>query len=79
MSMSAAQRKALEWLPADGSWKSDPGAISQALQSFSLHYPHHVESEGGCFGKRGGWKWRYRLTPIGQNLRRLTVEKASTI
>ena len=66
--MTPAQRKALKWLPADGSWKTDPGPVAQALLNLSLSCP---------YGNRGGYKWRYRLTPLEWELRRATFEDAA--
>ena len=63
--MTPAQRKALEWLPADGSWKSRTGKDAPSLNMLNrmtMAYPQHIESSrwGMCY---------YRLTPLGQKLR----------
>jgi DNA-binding PadR family transcriptional regulator len=72
--VTKAQRKALEWLLADGSWKTDPGRIAQAISSLSMNYRGYVEEQAGPFGQRGGYKWRYRLTPAGQKFRAETLD-----
>ncbi len=65
--LTYAQIRALEWLT--GEWKTDPGPVSQATQSLSLQPGRYVQDECGPFGKRGGWKIRYRLTPSGLALK----------
>lgn len=65
--MTLAQRRALDWLTED--WQIDPGAVAQAIKSLSFMPGRYVESSGGAFGKRGGWKWRYRLTAAGLALK----------
>ncbi len=69
--LTPAQRKALDWLPSDGSWRSKPGAVAQALASLSLYHRGIVEEQAGPFGQRGGYGWRYRLTPGGIALKGL--------
>ena len=59
--MTLAQRKALEWLPADGSYKGRPRGLVRALASLSLGYP-------GCI-RFDFLTESYRLTPLGQKLR----------
>ena len=63
--MTSAQRRALDWLPADGSWRTNPGRLAAALKSLSLNHKDWVESEWGAFGPRGGRELRWRLTDRG--------------
>lgn len=67
--LTPAQLRALEWLPCDGGWRTSPGRLASALSSLSLQHRGVVQEEGGNHGPRGGFKWRYRLTPLGQQLR----------
>ena len=60
-----AQRRALEWLPSDGTWRTNPGRLSAALSSLSLAHKGLVLSEWGDFGPRGGRVLRWRLTSVG--------------
>jgi DNA-binding PadR family transcriptional regulator len=62
---TAAQKRALEWLPADGSWRINPGRLSAALNSLALRGV--VKSEWD-FGPRGGRVLRWRLTETGMML-----------
>jgi len=61
--LTAAQERALTWLPSDGSWKSKPGRLAAALSSLS--YTNCCEYQFGDFGPRGGREQRWRLTPEG--------------
>ena len=65
MRFTPAQKRALEWLPSDGSWRTHPGKIAQAIASLSSYYRSFVEAQVGPFGPRGGHTWRYRLTSAG--------------
>ena len=58
------QRRALEWLPADGSWRAQPGSLFPAVES--ARYAGLAERELGAFGARGGTMYRYRLTTKGK-------------
>lgn len=69
--MTKAQMKALEWLAADGSWRTNAGRLAAAISSLSLGKVGVVEHRYGQFGPRGGWVTGYRLTPLGQELRRV--------
>ena len=69
--MTRSQRHALEWLPGDGSWKTDAGVLSAALFRFRLAYKHHVEVEP----VPGTRKLQYRLTSTGQRLRQVTFQE----
>jgi hypothetical protein len=73
--LTPACRRALEWLPADGSWRMDPGVIGAALRSLQLRHRRFVEWEAGEFGPRGGWKWRWRLTEPGKILRQNWIRR----
>lgn len=74
--MTDAQARALEWLPADGSWRSKPGRLMAAIDSLSLLRPRLVESESGSMGPRGGWISRYKLTQEGFKRRRAMMSDA---
>ena len=63
--LTSARQRALAWLPADGTWKTNPGRLSVALNSLSLGWPGCVEAQWGPFGPRGGNEQRWRLTPKG--------------
>lgn len=63
--MTKAQKRALEWLPADGSWRIKPGRLVSALQSLSMAWPRCVQDEYAQCGPRGGWFVRWRLTYAG--------------
>lgn len=67
--LTDARRRALEWLAADGSWRSKPGRLVSALQSLSLGIPGTVSMRQGKLGARGGWEQQWRLTENGQRLR----------
>ena len=61
------QRRALKWLPSDGSWARKPGKTNaSALYSLKLYHRDLIEIEIGDFGPRGGREFRYRLTTAGQ-------------
>lgn len=69
---TAAHRRALEWLPEDGSWRTRPGReFSPAVNSLGLYHRDIAESEWGRFNReakpnthsRPGFRWR--LTPAG--------------
>jgi len=63
--LTPAQQRALDWLPKDGAWKINAGALSNDLISLGRHCPRFVESRWGNYGSRGGRKFAYRLTPAG--------------
>ena len=64
--MTKAQRRAFDWLPADGSWRVSAGhKIAPALNSLSCHFRAYVESDWGAYGPRGGFCLAWRLTPEG--------------
>lgn len=61
-----AQLRALDWLPADGSWRTHaPHTIASALDSLGLYHRELIEQQRGPFGARGGHCRRDRLTPAG--------------
>lgn len=72
--LTAAQKRARDWLPADGSWRTDPGRLSAALNSLSFAWPGCVECEWASCGPRGGIKQRWRLN--GRGVGRLSVSQA---
>ena len=41
--LTEAQKRARDWLPADGSWRTDPGRLTAALSSLSIAWPRCVE------------------------------------
>jgi len=63
--LTDAQQRARDWIPADGSWKLNPGRLVAALNSLSLAWSQCVEQEWGDFGPRGGRCQRWRLTEEG--------------
>lgn len=67
--LTEAQKRALAWLPADGGWKINPGRLHAALESLRSYHRTAIEVEAGVFGPRGGWIYRYRLTPAGLALK----------
>lgn len=67
--LTDAQRKALEWLPADGSWRNKPGRLSAALNSLSIYIQGAVSMRQGEFGVRDGFEQQWCLTESGQKLR----------
>lgn len=70
-----AQLKALEWLPGDGSWATQPGRTERAIHSLILYFPTLAECEFGNFGLRGGSMMRYRLTPRGAEIKAALEKK----
>ncbi len=63
---TAAQLRALRWLPADGSWRIKPNrSVAAALNSLCLYHRDLAVSAFGDFGTRGGRCWRFRLTDLG--------------
>ena len=63
--LTDAQFRACDWLPADGSWRSDPGRLVSALYSLSFAWPGCLEHEWTACGPRGGMKQRWRLNARG--------------
>lgn len=61
-----AQRAAIDFLPRDGAWLSNPGRRSAGLNSLHLYHRDLIDYEEGSFGKRGGFERRYRLTEAGK-------------
>jgi hypothetical protein len=68
-SLTQAQRHALDWLPADGAWRTKLASNALAIHALRLGHPGIVEQESGRFGPRKGRMWRYRLTAVGVALR----------
>jgi DNA-binding PadR family transcriptional regulator len=69
MRLTEAQRRAIEWIPADGSWKAKPGKLTAALSSLSMAWPGGVQCEWAKSGPRGGTEHRWRLTEKGVEIR----------
>ena len=67
--LTDAQRRAIEWLPANGTWKINPGRLAAALSSLSIAWQGCVECEWGKFGLRAGRCQRWRLNSLGVELR----------
>lgn len=67
--LTGPQRRAIEMLPADGSWTTMFHGISAALNSLVLRHPTLAETEWGDFGPRGGKMRRARLTKTGVKVR----------
>jgi hypothetical protein len=59
------QRRALKWLPSDGSWITILGKVAPAIDSLRLYHNALVDIEAGPFGARGGYMRRARLTEAG--------------
>lgn len=68
--LTAAQKRARDWLPQDGSWRIHPGRLVAALNSLSLAWAGCVEMQRGPFGPRGGHVDRWRLTAKGVEVNR---------
>ncbi len=71
--LTAAQKRARDWLPADGAWRINPGRLSAALNSLSIAWPGCVEREWGAHGPRGGHTGRWRLNARGVEVRNLVT------
>jgi hypothetical protein len=68
--MTKPQRRALMWLPADGSWVVGvPRSVAAAVDSLCLFYRDAAQTKWGRFGPRGGWCRRARLLPRGVAMR----------
>ena len=72
--LTPAQRRALEWLPANGKGRFRPGRLVAALNSLFLAHREWVNCEWGNFGPRGGREQRWYLTAAGIEARRRIVE-----
>lgn len=59
------QRRALKWLPSNGSWTKILGEVAPAIDSLHLYHGTLVNVEAGSFGARGGYMRRARLTEVG--------------
>ena len=61
-----AHLRALEFLPADGSWIENPKRnIAPALHSLWFLHRDLAVNEWGHIGPRGEYLTRWRLTPAG--------------
>ena len=63
IALTPAQKRALEWLPADGSWRTDAGRLVGALNSASL--AGLADGVWADCGMRGGRKMRWRIRRAG--------------
>lgn len=72
--LTAAQKRAIEWLPADGSWRVNAGRLVSALNSLSHAWPMAVESQWGPFGPKGGHICRWRFNEKGVKQARVLRE-----
>ena len=61
--LTPAQRRALLWLPADGSWTKAPRSMSPAVSSLVLYYPRLARAE--LIGLHHHAHYAYRLTAAG--------------
>ncbi len=52
-------------LPRDGSWTTERGKLSAAIDSLCLYHPDLARSEWADCGPRGGRKMRTKLTDVG--------------
>ena len=70
--LTPTHRRALLWLPADGSWAvRPPRSIAPAITSLGYYHGSLVEQEWGKFGPLGGgWYRRCRLTFAGIDARK---------
>ncbi len=68
--LTDAQKRALDWLPADGAWKLNPGCLTAALNSLSFAWTGCIEHEWGAFGPNGGRVIRWRLNDRGIEIRK---------
>lgn len=64
MTLTAAQARALNWLPSDGEWRTNAGRMGAALDSLFVGHWGVVEIRGE---KRAGYRHvnQYRLTRKG--------------
>jgi hypothetical protein len=74
---TAAQLRALEWLPADGSWRTKPGRLRSALASLIMYHRNLAEEQLDV-GPRGGICWRFRLKAEGIQERARRFSKAAS-
>lgn len=72
ITLTDAQRRAVDWLPHDGSWRTKPGRLSAALNSLSLR--KLCVGEWASCGPRGGREMRWRLSSIGIELVKQAAE-----
>ena len=57
--LTAAQQRAVDWLPKDGGWRVSSERLRQALGSFKLYHGLLIDCEWS------GSSFRWRLTPAG--------------
>ena len=69
-SLTESQKRALLWLPRDGSWTTEypPGRLQTSLNSL-WGYPRHLV-EGIAINHDGSGGRRYHLTPAGLAMRK---------
>lgn len=58
--LTGPQQRALEWLPADGAWRTDAGRLVAALTSLCVYHKDLAEGEWADCGPRGARKLRFR-------------------
>ena len=64
--LTGNQRRAMAWLPSDGSWRTGPAPSASLHASLhSLYLAGLCDMEHGKFGKRGGTCARRRLSALG--------------
>ena len=73
--LTPAQRRALLWLPADGSWTKAPRSVSGALGSLVLYYGSLAEAD--FLPGRQKPHYAYRLTAEGMEERRALEDAVS--
>lgn len=66
-----AQRRALDWLPADGSWRGDAKGLRAALESLGCYHRKLVQIEWRKEGPNGETKRMARATADGVALKAL--------
>ncbi len=76
--LTKAQERALEWLPADGAWRTKAGNLAAAIASLSFKPGKYVEAKYDKFGPRGGWQQGYRLTDAGVALKAARATESGT-
>lgn len=69
MTLTAAQARALDWLPGDGSWRVNTDNMHKALNCLLVKDRTLLAVEYGPYGKDGGEAFRYRLTRQGMRFK----------
>lgn len=71
--LTEAQKRARDWLPADGSWRANPGRLTSALSSLSFAWPGCVEVSWMPCGPRGRKQPCWRLNERGVEVRQVVA------